>query len=81
MYAIMTLPGGNMKVLELKIDDSIFDKFKSILDLIPKNKIKIKEVYDDSHIPLVSSEEQRDIEQIIRKKSRRTPSHSKILKI
>lgn len=70
-----------MKVLELKIDDSVFDKFKSILDLIPKNKIKVKEVYDDSHIPPVSIEEQRDIEKKLRKKSCRTPSRSKTIKI
>jgi len=77
----MTHLGGNMKVLEFKIDDSIFDKFKSILDLIPKNKMKIKEVYDDSHIPPLSSEEQRDIEKKLRGKTSPNPSRSKVLKV
>jgi hypothetical protein len=40
-----------MKLLELEIDDSIFDKFKSFLEIFPKNKIKVKEIYDDAHIP------------------------------
>ena len=51
-----------MKVLELKIDDSIFDRFKGLLELILKNKIKVKEIYDDSHILCVTDEEQEDIQ-------------------
>ena len=70
-----------MKVLELKIDDSIFDKFKSMLELIPKSKIKIKEVYDDSHISFVSDREQRDIEKKLRKKTCRAPAGTKTVKI
>jgi hypothetical protein len=32
-----------MKVLELKIDDSIFERFKGLLELIPKNSGIMKE--------------------------------------
>ena len=49
-----------MKLLELEVDDSIFDRFKGFLETLPKNKIKIKEVYDDSHIAYVEKEEQID---------------------
>ena len=58
-----------MRVLELKVDDSIFDKLKGILELMPKSKIKVKELADDSHIPYVTEEEQADIEIKLGKKS------------
>lgn len=70
-----------MKVLELKIDDSIFDNLKGILELIPGNKIKIKELYDDSHIPHVSDKEQTDIETRLKKKSCRVTCRSKTIKL
>jgi hypothetical protein len=70
-----------MKVLELRVDDSIFDKFKSILELMPKNKIKMKEIFDDSHIHFVTEEEQKDIERKLQMKSYHVISCSKTIKI
>jgi len=32
-----------MPTLQLKIDDSIFDKFMELLDILPKEKISISE--------------------------------------
>jgi len=70
-----------MKVLELKIDDSIFDRFKGFLELIPKNKIKVKEIYDDSNIPYVTNEEQEDIQKKLMNKQCHIVSYSKTVKI
>ncbi|MDR4498749.1 MAG: hypothetical protein MRK02_12645 [Candidatus Scalindua sp.] len=70
-----------MKILELEVDDSIFDKFKGFLEILPKNKIKIKEIYDDSHIDYVEKEEQKDIEKNLSNKNCRKVSHSKLVKL
>jgi len=70
-----------MKILELEVDDSIFDRFKGFLEILPKNKIKIKEIYDDSHIDLVEKEEQKDIEKDLSNKNCHTVSHSKLVKL
>lgn len=70
-----------MKLLELEVDDSIFDKFKGFLELLPKNKITVKEIYDDSHIPFVTDEEQKDIEHKLMNKNCHIASHSKTIKI
>jgi hypothetical protein len=70
-----------MKVLELKIDDSIFENLKGILELMPKNKIKIMELYDDSHIPYVSDKEQKDIETRLKNKSCHVSCRSKTVKL
>ena len=69
-----------MKILKLEIDDSIFDRFKVFLEILPKNKIKIKEIYDDSHIDFVEKEEQKDIEKKLSDKNCHVVSHSKLVK-
>lgn len=43
------------------MDDSVFDKFKGFLEILPKSKIK--EIYDDTHIEFVKKEEQKEIEE------------------
>lgn len=70
-----------MKLLELEIDDAIFEKLKGFLEILPKTKVKVKEIFDDSHIPYVTDEEQKDIERRLNNKSCRVVSHSKIIKI
>ena len=70
-----------MKRLELEVNDSIFDKFKSFLELLPKNKIKVREIDEHSHIPYVSDEEQKKIENILENKSTHVVSRSKVIKI
>ncbi len=37
-----------MHTLQLKIDDSIFDKFMGLLDILPKEKIYVSEDNNDS---------------------------------
>lgn len=39
-----------MRTLQLKIDDSIFDKFMGLLDILPKEKISISEEKNDNSI-------------------------------
>lgn len=70
-----------MKLLELEIDDSIFDKFKSFLEIFPKNKIKVKEIYDDAHLPYVTREEQEEIGKKLENKSCHIACRSKTLRI
>ncbi len=35
-----------MHTLQLKIDDSIFDKFMGLLDILPKEKISVSEKFE-----------------------------------
>ncbi len=70
-----------MKILKLEVDDSIFDRFKGFLEILPKNKIKIKEVYDDTHIEFVKKEEQKEIEKKLSDKNCHIVSHSKLVKL
>ena len=70
-----------MKLLELEVDDSIFDKLKGFLEILPKNKVKIKEIYDDSHIAYVEKEEQKDIEKKLSNKNCHVLSHTKLAKL
>ena len=37
-----------MHTLQLKIDDSIFDKFMGLLEILPKDKVAIAKDYEDS---------------------------------
>lgn len=39
-----------MHTLQLKIDDSIFDKFMGLLDILPKEKISVTEDTDSTSI-------------------------------
>ncbi len=70
-----------MKLLELEVDESIFDRFKGFLELLPSDKIKVREIYDDSHIPYVTDAEQKDIEDILKNENCHVASHSKTVRI
>ena len=70
-----------MKILKLEVDDSVFDRLKGFLEILPKSKIKIKEIYDDSHIDFVEKEEQKNIEKILSDKNCHVVSHSKLVKL
>jgi len=70
-----------MKVLELKIDDSIFSSITSFLDLLPKKKVAYHEIYDDSHIPYINDVEQCEINKKLRKKSCHDVARSKTMKL
>ena len=39
-----------MHTLQLKIDDSIFDKFMGLLDILPKEKISISEDFESNSV-------------------------------
>jgi hypothetical protein len=70
-----------MKLLELEIDDAVFEKLKGFLEILPKTKVRIKEIFNDTHIPYVSDEEQKNIERRLKNKSCHVVAHSKIIKI
>ena len=70
-----------MKILKLEVDDSVFDRLKGFLEILPKSKIKIKEIYDDSHIDFVETEEQENIEKTLSDKNCHIVSHSKLVKL
>ena len=70
-----------MKRLELEINDSIFDTFKNFLELLPKSKIKVKEIDEHFHIPFVSNAEQKEIEKNLRNTNCHVVSRSKVVKI
>jgi hypothetical protein len=70
-----------MKILKLEVDDSIFDRFKGFLEILPKSKIKIKEIYDDTHIEFVKKEEQKEIEKKLSDKNCHIVSHSRLVKL
>jgi len=70
-----------MKLLELQIEESIFNEVKDFLNILPKRKIKMREILNDSHIAYVSDKEQKDIEKTLIKKSYHTISRSKIVDI
>ncbi len=46
-----------MHTIQLNIDDSIFDKFMGLLDILPKDKV---EVTSDDSYPVISFEEAQD---------------------
>lgn len=70
-----------MKILKLEVDDSIYDRFKGFLEILPKNKIKIKDAYDDPLIGFVKEEEQKEIEKKLSDKNCHIVSHSKLVKL
>ncbi len=70
-----------MKVLELEVDESVFDKFREMMDIFPENMVKIKEIYDDSHISYAPDDEQKDIEQKMSNKDCHVVSHSNLIKL
>lgn len=70
-----------MKLLELQIDESIFNEVTDFLKILPKRKLKMREILNDSHITYVSDNEQTDIEKILIKKSYHTISRSKVASI
>jgi hypothetical protein len=70
-----------MKVLEIRIDDSIFGSIKNLLDLLPPKKITYCEIYDDSHIPYISDSEQIEISKKLKKKGCHEVARSKTVKL
>lgn len=65
-----------MKKLTLLISDSIYDKMRSLFEIIPKDSIQIIE---DTTIvgEFVSDSEQKDIEEILRDPETKYEAHSK----
>jgi len=68
--------GVRMKTIELTIDDSIFDRILNFLELLPKDKIKIR--WSDSHIPLIDDAEQLEIEDILKNELCHQPARLKV---
>lgn len=57
----------NMKTIELKISEAIYNKIISFLELLPKDSVQIvlKEE-EKSNIPYVDDDEQKEIEEILK---------------
>lgn len=55
-----------MKILTLKIKDSVYERFKSFLEIFPKDTVKVVEEPDLSHIEYIDEEEQKEIELILK---------------
>lgn len=53
-----------MKTLELMVDDNIYERLRSFLESLPKEVVQIIE---GPQIPYVNTEEQMDIEKILKK--------------
>ncbi|MDQ3021630.1 MAG: hypothetical protein M3R36_13835 [Bacteroidota bacterium] len=70
-----------MKTLILDIDESIYKQFLSFVETLPKEKIKIFDKIDDSHIPYVSDEEQKEIDEILKDPDTKVIVESKNIKI
>jgi len=66
-----------MKTIIVDIDESIYKNFLSLVETLPKEKIKIFDKIDDSHIPYVSDEEQNEIEEILKNPDTKIISKSK----
>ena len=49
----------NMHTLHLQIDDSIFEKFMGLLDILPKEKISVSEKHDASTVSTVEEVQKR----------------------
>lgn len=68
-----------MNTIILDIDESIYKKFLSFVETLPKEKIRITDKIDDSHIPYVSDEEQKELEEILKNPDTKVIAKSKIL--
>ncbi len=70
-----------MKTVTVKIDESIYDKFISYVESFPKEKIIILDKIDDSHIPFMSDEEEKEILNILKDPDTKIVVKSKSIKI
>jgi len=70
-----------MKTITLDIDESVYEKFISFVNTLPKEKVKVFTEIDDSHIPYVDDEEQKEIEEILKNPDTKIIAKSKIVKI
>lgn len=68
-----------MKTLVIKVKDSVYDKVKSFLEIMPKDSIEIIENIDFSHIDFVSEKEQKEIENILKDEESKEFSKTKTI--
>jgi len=68
-----------MKTLVIKVKDSLYDRVKSFLDILPNESVEIVEEFNISHIPFVEDSEQKEIEEILRDKEAKEVSKAKTL--
>jgi hypothetical protein len=67
-----------MKTIVLKIEDAIYEKLKSFLEILPKDKVQIIE---RPEIPFVDDDEQKEIEMILREPDTKVYTKTKSFKI
>ncbi len=68
-----------MRTLVIKVKDSLYERVKSFLEILPGDSVKIIEEFDFSHIPFVDDLEQKEIEEILKDKETKTVSKVKTL--
>jgi len=55
-----------MKTLVIKVKESLYERVKSFLEILPYESVEIIEENDLSHIPFVDDDEQQEIEEILK---------------
>jgi len=66
-----------MKTIELTVDDTVFEKILNFLELLPKDKIKLR--VSDTDILSVDDTEQQEIENILKNKECHQMVRSKVV--
>lgn len=70
-----------MKTLRINIDDSVYDKFITFIKSLPKEKVNVFDEIDDSHIPFIDIEEQKEIMEIVKDSDAKIMSKSKTINL
>lgn len=70
-----------MKTITVSIDDSIYEKFLSLVNSLPKEKISLLAEIDDSHIPFVDDDEQKELEEILKNPETKIIARTKTIKL
>lgn len=70
-----------MKTILVKVEESLYERVKSFLEIMPKDSLEIVEDFDFSHIDYVSDDEQKDIESSLKDKESKMAAKSKTLTI
>lgn len=70
-----------MKTIKINLDESIYDKFISIIKSFPEEKITIFDEIDDSHIEYMGDDEKKEVLEILRDGDSKIMAKSKSVKI
>jgi hypothetical protein len=68
-----------MKYLELMIDDSLYQKIRDFLELLPQDKVKLYEKTEIEEISYIDDSEQSEIEVLLENEDTRIIQKSKTI--